>query len=183
VANSENETYKPSFVVAKEVGLTALALAKITSSMYVFSQRDETRYNLGLGLKFEAKGKKVLGYSRKGPKGWEFSSKARDLIAKYVRQFPDFFHNLNRKPRSEIYEVSDLFPLSDGHDQLEDMKKWLKDANVKSLESVPLNCESLSKNIIGKIESHMDEILIKSNSKEIEYSFVAVDRVPRQVYF
>lgn len=180
VANSQNEIYRPSFAIAKQVGLTSLALAKITSSMYVFSQRDETRYNLGLGLKFDAKGKKVLGYSRKGLKGWEFSSKAIDLIAKYVRQFPDFFQNLNRKPKSELYEVSDLFPLSNGHDQLEEMKKWLKDANVKSLETVSLDCESLSKDVIEKIECRMDEILGKSNSQE-EYCFVAVDRVPRQV--
>jgi 5'-3' exoribonuclease 1 len=151
--------------------------------MYVFSQRDETRYNLGLCLKFDGKGRKVLGYSRKGPKSWEFSSKAIDLIVRYVKQFPEFFLQLNRKPKSEIYEVSDLFPRSNGHDQLEDMKKWLKDANVKSLESASINCESLSKIVIEQIESRMDELLCKSACHELEYPLVAVavERVPRQV--
>lgn len=168
-------------MIAKEVGLTSFALAKITSTMYVFSQRDETRYNLGLCLKFESKGKKVLGYSRKGIKGWEFSSKGRDLISSYVRQFPQFFQKLNRNNKNDIYEVSDLFAVTDGYDQLEEMKKWLKNANVKSLEAVSLNCESLSKEFIEKIEGRMDELLEKSITNQEEYSFITVNRVARQV--
>ena len=171
----------PSYVIAKEVGLTSLALAKITSTMFVFSQKDETRYNLGLCLKFESKGKKVLGYSKKGTKGWEFSSKARDLIKNYVWRFPEFFQNLNRNLKNDIYEVSDLFTLGDGHEQLEEMKKWLKEADVKSFEAVPLNSESLSKNVILNIESRINEMINNTVSDKKESSFVTVDKVPRQV--
>lgn len=41
------------------------------------------KVNIGLNLKFEAKGLKVLGYSRKNATGWEFSQRAIDLIMDY----------------------------------------------------------------------------------------------------
>jgi hypothetical protein len=39
--------------------------------------------NIGLSLKFEAKALKVIGYSRKDGRYWEFSEKAVKLIRDY----------------------------------------------------------------------------------------------------
>jgi len=66
------------------VGITALALARITSSFMVITS-DGQKTNLGLSLKFEAKGMKVLDYSQKSAngRGWEFSDKAIQLIRDY----------------------------------------------------------------------------------------------------
>ena len=48
----------------------------------------DTKVNAGLNLKFEAKGMKVLGYTRKNDGGWEYSEKAISLITDYkVRDF------------------------------------------------------------------------------------------------
>ena len=44
---------------------------------------DNTKTNLGLNLKFEAKALKVVEYSRKNRQYWEFSEKALDLIREY----------------------------------------------------------------------------------------------------
>ena len=44
---------------------------------------DNQKINLGLNLKFEAKGLKVLGYSRKDGRSWEFSDMAVDLLREY----------------------------------------------------------------------------------------------------
>jgi hypothetical protein len=44
---------------------------------------DGQKTNLGLSLKFEAKGLKVMDYSRKEGRSWEFSDKAIDLIREY----------------------------------------------------------------------------------------------------
>ena len=41
------------------------------------------KINLGLSLKFEAKGMKVVDYSRKSGRNWEFSEKAIDLLREY----------------------------------------------------------------------------------------------------
>jgi len=44
---------------------------------------DGQKTNLGLSLKFEAKSLKVVDYSRKEGRTWEYSQKALDLIKAY----------------------------------------------------------------------------------------------------
>lgn len=44
---------------------------------------DHQKNNLGLSIKFEAKGLKVIDYSLKTGRYWEFSEKAVDLIREY----------------------------------------------------------------------------------------------------
>lgn len=82
--NSSNENYYPSYVVAKKLGINGLALSKITSSMDVERTTSKSRVNIGLCLKFESKSKKVLGYSRKTDRGWEFSQNTVALLARYM---------------------------------------------------------------------------------------------------
>lgn len=64
------------------LGLSSHALSKITSSFMVLTS-DGSKHNLGLSLKFEAKGLKVIGYSRKTDRFWEFSDKAVDILREY----------------------------------------------------------------------------------------------------
>jgi len=59
-----------------------LELSKITSSLMVMTS-DGMKHNVGLNLKFEAKSLKVLEYSRKNGRSWEFSEKAVQLIREY----------------------------------------------------------------------------------------------------
>jgi hypothetical protein len=44
---------------------------------------DGAKINLGLGIKFEAKGTKAPGYSRKDGRFWEFSEKAVHILHEY----------------------------------------------------------------------------------------------------
>lgn len=67
--------------------ISSLALSKITSSLQITVDGAQQKVNLGLCLKYDSKSRKVLGYSRKTPKGWEYSQKALDLINEY-RVFP-----------------------------------------------------------------------------------------------
>lgn len=64
------------------VGISGLALSKITSSLMVLAS-DGSKANLGLSLKFDAKGLKVMDYSRKEGRSWEFSDKAVELVREY----------------------------------------------------------------------------------------------------
>ena len=73
--------YYPSFKVAEMTGISGHALSKVTSSFMVFDGK--SKINLGLSLKFEAKSLKVIGYSRKNDRFWEFSEKAIALIKEY----------------------------------------------------------------------------------------------------
>ena len=78
------------------VGISGRALGKITSSFMVITS-DQQKTNLGLCLKFEAKSKKVIDYSRKEGRNWEYSEKAVELLREYkVRSFSDFFFSLKK---------------------------------------------------------------------------------------
>ena len=72
------------------LGLSSHALSKIMSSFMVLTS-DGAKHNLGLSLKFEAKSLKVIGYSRKADRYWEFSDKAVELLREYkVGRIVDF---------------------------------------------------------------------------------------------
>lgn len=44
---------------------------------------DNSKTNLGLCLKYDAKGLKVMGYTRKGGRSWEYSDRAVGLVREY----------------------------------------------------------------------------------------------------
>lgn len=64
------------------IGISGHALSKVTASFMVL-MGDGSKNNIGLSLKFEAKSLKVIGYSRKNGRFWEFSDKAIELIQEY----------------------------------------------------------------------------------------------------
>lgn len=77
------------------LGVSSRALSKITSSFMVVCS-DGNKSNLGLSIKFEAKGLKVIEYSRKNDRYWEFSEKAIQLLHEYKTLYPEVFRVLDR---------------------------------------------------------------------------------------
>ena len=71
------------------VGLSGRAVGKITSSFMVITSNGQ-KTNIGLSLKFEAKALKVIDYSRKDGRYWEFSEKAIELIRDYKVRRSDY---------------------------------------------------------------------------------------------
>lgn len=142
--------YSPSFAVAKVLGLNPLVLSKITSAFQVML--DDSRINLGLNLKFEAKKLKVLGYSRRGSTGWEFSEKAIQLIRQYMMKFPDFIAGIQRNSQSNIYNSTDFYPESQAKTKIKEIQAWLKEMESKSFEKVPLEAEQLDSEVVHRIE-------------------------------
>lgn len=88
VSDRVPDKYYPSFKVAEMLKVSGHALSKITSSFMVLTG-DGQKNNLGLSLKFEAKALKVVGYSRKNGRFWEFSDKAVQLIQEYKVSSPN----------------------------------------------------------------------------------------------
>jgi 5'-3' exoribonuclease 1 len=76
--------------------MTGLAVSRITSSLMVVLN-DGTKTNLGLSLKFQGKGLKVLGYTRMEDRGWEYSARAVDLLREYKVTFPELFKKLDNR--------------------------------------------------------------------------------------
>jgi 5'-3' exoribonuclease 1 len=178
--NAEKEDrYMPGFIVAKQLGVSSLAISKITSSMFVMSNRTDQRYNIGLNLKFDSKALKVLGYTQKSDKGWEYSEKAFALIREYYKRFPEVFLTVNKIPaRSELLDET-LFYKADVVDaKMAEIKSWLKESGAKLLDKAPLNAVALSKDHVEEIQRRMDQLHSSAGPENTTY--VSVSGVPRQ---
>lgn len=148
--------YMPSYAVARGLRLNPLVLAKITSSFSV--DLEGQRVNLGLNLKFEARKQKVLGYSRRGDSGWEFSQKAVDLLQQYMINFPEFIAGIQRNPQNDRYSPTDFYPEDIALLKMKEIRDWLKSIEAKSLEKVPLDAEQLDSDIVQLIEQDADSM-------------------------
>ena len=78
------------------------AISKITSSFMVITS-DGQKNDLGLRLKFEARALKVIDYSRKDQRYWEFSDKTIDLLREYKEKYPEIMQILNGNGDGECY--------------------------------------------------------------------------------
>lgn len=149
--------YTPSFAVAKMLSLNPLVLSKLTSSFSVNSSG--LRLNLGLNLKFEAKKLKVLGYSRRGDTGWEYSRKAIELIQQYMIKFPEFIAGIMKNPKGDIYEDTDFYPAETAKEKMKEIGAWLKLIESKHFEKVPLEAQQLDSDVVQLIEQATDHAL------------------------
>jgi hypothetical protein len=167
-------SYRPSYAVAKMLGLHPLVLSKITSSFSV-SALGLPRLNLGLNLKFESKKLKVLGYSRRSDSGWEFSDKAIELLSTYMTKFPEFIAGIQRKPQGNEYDETDFYPAEIAGAKIKEIAAWLKSIESKNFEKVPLDAEQLDSDAVMAIEKAADDAL--ENGPGIE--FKKLKGVPR----
>lgn len=149
--------YTPSFAVSKMLGLHPLVLSKITSSFSV-SAMGLPRLNLGLNLKFESKKLKVLGYSRRSDKGWEFSDKAIELLSQYMTKFPEFIAGIQRKPQGNEYDETDFYSKEEAAVKIKEIAAWLKSIESKNFEKVPLDAEQLDSDAVMAIEQASDNV-------------------------
>ncbi|KAE9391139.1 hypothetical protein BT96DRAFT_832474 [Gymnopus androsaceus JB14] len=110
--------WHPAFTAASILNISNRALSKITSSFMIITS-DGVKHNLGLSIKFEAKGLKVVGYSRKGNgndgirgggarQNWEYSDKAIELIREYLNAFPEIFMCLDAGGDGVCFPLSPL---------------------------------------------------------------------------
>ncbi|KAL4952788.1 XRN 5'-3' exonuclease N-terminus-domain-containing protein [Aspergillus filifer] len=158
--------YMPSFAIAKSLRLNPLVLAKITSSFSV--DVEGQRVNLGLNLKFEARKQKVLGYSRRGESGWEFSARAVGLLQQYMIKFPEFIAGIQRNPRNDRYSPTDFYPADVALDKINEIKAWLKEIEAKNFERVPLEAEQLDSDVVKAIEEDADRIMASLPPMEVK---------------
>ncbi|KAH1551689.1 hypothetical protein KXX57_008443 [Aspergillus fumigatus] len=149
--------YMPSFAIARSLRLNPLVLAKITSSFCV--DIEGQRVNLGLNLKFEARKQKVLGYSRRGESGWEFSPKAVDLLQQYMIKFPEFIAGIQRNPQKDRYQPTDFYPEDVALVKMKEIRDWLKAMEAKNFERVPLEAEQLDSDVVKLIEQDADRLV------------------------
>lgn len=167
--SDERNRYEPAFAVARKLGLHPLVLSKLTASFRVNSSG--LQLNLGLNLKFEAKKMKVLGYSRRSERGWEYSPKAQELIASYMTAFPEFVARIQANPSGDIFNDTDFYPADIAKQKMKEIGAWLKSVETKSFARVPLDAEQMDSESVMAIERAADYYL--ANSANIEYKKIA----------
>ncbi|KAG8985436.1 hypothetical protein FRB90_004701 [Tulasnella sp. 427] len=163
------ETYYPAFRVAETLGMSGLALSRITSSYMVVTSSGDKR-NLGLRLKFEGKGQKVLGYTRKVGRQWEYSDQAIELIRDYQIAFPDLFARLDDRGDDMMY-ASSIFS-GNAESRVKEVEKWLKDKGVRDFESVALSVSQMSKSTIAQIEKFGNDLNANKSHDGIKKAIV-----------
>ncbi|KAF7304085.1 5'-3' exoribonuclease 1 [Mycena indigotica] len=168
--------YFPSFRVADMLGISGRALSKITSSFLVITA-DGQKTNLGLNLKFDAKALKVIDYTRKEQKHWEFSEKAIELIRDYKNRFPAIFYSLDAGGDA-IGKASDLLQVPDPDSVIREAKAWLKATGIRDMEAVSLFCDQLGKDTVMEIEKLADSISANKVPSAIKKAIVK--GIPRQ---
>ena len=168
--------YIPSYVVAGMLEISRLFLSRVTSTFLV-SDVTGSNVNIGIPVKFNSQRKKVLGYSRKQPKGWEYSNLTVNLIREYRNRFPDFFARI-QKLGNEIPGLEDIYPgvpLEESAKILDDVKSWLKSV-TDNFVTVSLESDSLTKMSIGMVENYIiahESVIERSETKQLA-------RVPRE---
>jgi len=171
------ETHYPAPRLAGILGVSGLALAKITSSWLVILSNGD-KCNLGLNLKSEAKGLKVLGYSRKNGRNWEFSEQAMQLISEYKAKFPEIFYKLDQRG-DNMAAARDFFLEGNADVKAREVQAWLRSKGVRDLEPVPLSKAQMAKATIQEIEKFSDKL---HQSRSLETSKEAVVKgIPPQV--
>ncbi|WRT68404.1 5'-3' exoribonuclease 1 [Kwoniella shivajii] len=177
VAHRPTGIYYPSPVLARRIGVSPLALSRVTSTLLVLLE-DGSRTNIGLALKFESKGLKVLGYSRRNDKGWEFSEKTAQVLKEYKEAFPEPFGNLDSRG-GDLVTSAELCPTAEDPDKVvKGMKKWLKEKDLVDLDTVSLFAEQLEKESVQMIEKLADQYRNHKSPDQIKRAVVKA--IPRQ---
>lgn len=131
--------------ICREVNISALALSKLTSALAVMEKSGQ-RINIGLNLKFESRGEKVLGYTRKHAAGyWEYSQAAIALIREYIEKFPEFIQLLKNQKGGGMLSITDFGWTTEGAKALRAMKEWIKSKNIDGLTRASFDTEELDK--------------------------------------
>ncbi|EJD45961.1 hypothetical protein AURDEDRAFT_63788 [Auricularia subglabra TFB-10046 SS5] len=175
--------YFPSYIVAEKLNMSPLALSRITSAFMVIGP-DGSKVNLGLGLKFEAKGLKVMEYTRKEGRTWEFSDKAMQLIRNYKTMFPELFRSLEGRNNDDMLRAADVFKGADPDMRLREAKSWLSKQGVRDFEPVALSCDQLDKaskprlETVREIEKLADELTKAKHAETFKKALVK--GIPRE---
>ncbi|KAK8040800.1 exonuclease kem1 [Apiospora phragmitis] len=174
--------YETAFNVAKNIGVSPLVLSKIASSLFVYTVGN-MKVNLGLNLKFEGRKLKVLGYTRKSTRGWEYSHAAQALIAEYAAKFADLFVGMMQNPQGNELHEKDLFRHLKPEDatlKVKEIGAWLKTVETSKFEKVPLDAEQLDSNVVKAIEKAVNDLIVEFNGGMGDDLFVK-RKAPRDV--
>lgn len=173
--------------------LSPLLLSRLASIFYLYSIQDTNlRVNIGLGLKFDKQGFKILNWSEKHPSGyWMFNRKLIDILKEYKKKFPNVItrlESLTRKNLTKIY-ITDVFHSTTsiarskpgetahhgstlsvkGKEEMSKLTTWIEELSFEKLERVSIDDFLMSKGLVRRLENYLaitnkEDLVSTSNS-------------------
>ncbi|ODO06774.1 hypothetical protein I350_04133 [Cryptococcus amylolentus CBS 6273] len=169
----------PSPTLSRRLGISALALSRITSTLLV-QLEDGSKTNIGLPLKFESRGLKVLGFTKRNDRGWEYSEKAAQVLQEYKAAFPEVFAKIENRS-GDLAKSRELCPSAEDPDGvIKAMKKWLKERDLVDFETVSLFADQLEKETCEAIEKLADQLYAHKAQSQQQIRKQLLRSVPRQ---
>ncbi|XP_046669351.1 5'-3' exoribonuclease 1 isoform X2 [Homalodisca vitripennis] len=157
--------YMPGNQVAHNLGLSPHVLSRITGTIYILSENQESDYklNIGLNLKFNKRNEEVVGYTKRDRVlgNWTYSHKAEEEVEEYMVVFPEVFEYLDEAKGSEDVRAKDLFPVFTGS-RVEELRTFLKERGSAKAERQSCGTEILDEEVVLALEHYID----KYNSDE-----------------
>ena len=112
----DNEFYHKDYHVASQLKIKKDVLNRISGSLTIDQKINNAYFDIGLQLKFQKRGQKALGYTRKSRSGeWEYSDKAIRLLRDYLTEFPQIFDYLHSSQEYNQISLSHIFPNGDDY--------------------------------------------------------------------
>lgn len=172
--------YHESYQVCRMLHIPGFFLSKITSGYLVYGPNGR-KEDLGLGMKFEGRQLKVLGYTQKQNDKWEYSDLAIATINEYLKKFPEVISALKAHKGHAIPNASDVFrgvPEDILKKKLKELQDYLK-AKRQSFVKVSLSSESLTKFGVGTVEKEA----IKYTKMGLSVEKRGIKGIPRTAVF
>ncbi|KAF2885186.1 hypothetical protein ILUMI_20983 [Ignelater luminosus] len=163
--------YMAVYTASAKLGISKGLFSRITGSIYIapggrthMPTEDVPKVNIGLNLKFNKKNEEVPGYSRKEGTGWQYSDKAVELVATYMKKFPSIFEYLNYNVGNDVFYEEEVFPYENAKEILREVTTWIKQQPFFSVERQVCGSSMLYPETIKTLEEVINEHNAK-NSK------------------
>eukprot|EP00835_Amoeboradix_gromovi_P000648 NODE_24_length_36516_cov_0.652470.p1 type:complete len:1168 gc:universal NODE_24_length_36516_cov_0.652470:9695-6192(-) len=133
-ATADSAQYLQPRAICKRFNISGLLLSKLTSTLKC--RYNNRLVNLGLNMKYQARGLKVINKSRMVNDRWEYSSELVEILRQYINKYPDLIGYLDANITSK--ETLNV----DGIKCVPEVIKWVKQYHE---EAVPLHYDRMSK--------------------------------------
>lgn len=165
---------------AQRLSISPHLLSRITGTVYVIKQAgaaSSAKLNLGLNLKFNKKNEEVPGYTRKEGSTWLYSQRAVEVVAAYVREYPDLFQYLSSNVGNDCFVASEVFPGKEWN-YVSEINTWIRNQHCSSIERRP--CGSLY--LEPEIGEMLMEIVDAHQAKKMASKSVGMHVKPKLLY-
>ncbi|KAI1285345.1 5'-3' exoribonuclease 1 [Halotydeus destructor] len=175
------ENYMANFAMAQYLGISGHALSRITGTILV--RRGESKVNIGLNLRFNARGEEIAGLSKKTENVWLLANKVHDIVKEYHEKFPEVFDLLVRNADKDSFMVKDIFRDEENmNKRMDELLDWLKQQVCYRAPRQKSNAEALDECIVSRIEGVLNMHALFNRAKSINMTFTP-DKLYRSLHY